>query len=267
MKTYSYFLEWFLSLASSYFLRTVSCIPLMFNIYLVSCIKVLFLNSVLKCTLSWHVDTGHFFLPWKRLWFARLLRLRNLKQLDNSTIGAWLSYCYLLYLSPVLVWHCSFFGGPCCETCRILIPWSGVEPIPPTVEWTLRVLTTVPPGKSLPSSWLMGNLMSVDIQLYMGLVSSHLLFPHCSRPNPSPCCINSISGKSVNSAHYSPSLSPLSCPEPHIWSVFWNSLLSFRLFINSPIFHITLRLLCWSTVLTKLIVVLNACLGSPAPEG
>ena len=113
----------------------------------------------------------------------------------------------------------------------------------------------------------MGNLMSVDIQLCMGLVSSHLLFPHCSRPNPSPCCINSISGKSVNSAHYPPSLSPLSCPEPHIWSVFWNSLLSFRLFINSPTFHITLRLLCWSTVLIKPFVGLNACLGSPAPEG
>ena len=84
-------------------MRTVSRIPLIFNTYLVSCIKVFFLDSVLKWKLSEHVDTDTYFCLGEDYGFARLMILRNLKQLDNNTVGACLSYCYLLYQSPVLV--------------------------------------------------------------------------------------------------------------------------------------------------------------------
>ena len=54
-----------------------------------------------------------------------------------------------------------FFG---LEACGILIPWPGIEPMPPTLEG--EVLTNEPPGKSLLVT-LVSILLSLTFYSFM----------------------------------------------------------------------------------------------------
>ena len=54
-----------------------------------------------------------------------------------------------------------FFG---LEACGILIPWPGIEPMPPTLEG--EVLTSEPPGKSLLVT-LVSVLLSLTFYSFM----------------------------------------------------------------------------------------------------
>lgn len=144
--------------------------------------------------------------------------------------------------------------------------WSGDEPIPPAVEWKLRVLTTVPSGSPyLDLDWW---------EIWWVLISSYvwtwclLIYSSPSAPDLILHQAASIlSQGNLSTLHIILYPCHLCLVQNLIFGLFWNSLLSFRLLINSPIFHITLRLLCWSTVLIKPFVCLNACLGSSAPAG
>ena len=95
------------------------------------------------------------------------------------------SSCLLFSLS---LFFCLFFFwgffGPCFAACGILVPWPGIEPMPPAVEaWSLNRWT---PGKSLLFSFLclFPHSFTFSTSLYTEFCelaySSAFLFPFSS---------------------------------------------------------------------------------------
>ena len=57
-----------------------------------------------------------------------------------------------------------------CEACRILAPWQGMESTAPALKD--KVLTTLPPGKSLPmDSWAIHKLDNTKYYQFSALCS------------------------------------------------------------------------------------------------